>query len=777
MKKFLSLVLALVMTMSLVTISAGAKDFSDADAINYDEDVEVLTAIGVVDGYTDGAFKPGNALNRGQAAKIICNLILGPTTAADLSADTQLFPDVPVDHVFAGYISFCVEEGIISGYADGSFRPAAPLTSYAFMKMLLGALGYDAETEGYVGANWSINVAKRALNIGLAKGLDGDFNGIDTVTREEACLYAFNALKAKEVNYGDKSTIKVGDIEISTNAEVQEGDVFYTKYFKKLKDTAPNTDDFGRPATTWKYDGDKVGTYAKAADASYTTKVDSDTIYNDLGLANGITATVLKNGESDGTFALADNDEDTKIGDNGVLTEVFVTKNATTNEVASVKIVKIHTYIAQVDDIDTNEDDERVVVVDGMEYVTEEFAEDDYVLYTQETVGTDSIKSMVLVEKQTGELNKKVGSKYTIDGEVYGSSAEIEATTVKVGKDVDYFVDEYGYIIKIDPASTTVDVSNMALVLSADADRSAGWAKLAFSDGTAKEVDTVKNYGAGNSLDKNADGTGDTDAITLRTIVSYEVDEDGIYELTWAAEEAAANADDSKTVTKGNPMVGGVKTNNATQFVYIITDGTDVSYETYVGYKNIPSTDDNAADLTYYLNDNGVATLMFVQIDATDVNTTAADVTVIAYDADVSETDEGSNKKYYEYNAVVGGEVTTVKVAPGAWATIAAAGDFYAVEGLTYDSKGVGALGNPYALVSGGASTIKVDGESVIMDGTSYSYDEDTLAIVVDEGEIAVIDVEDIKELSATKTPYSSVDFQVDSDDAYVLDVVILVKA
>ena len=54
MKKFLALVLALVMTMSLVTISAGAKDFSDADAINYDEAVEVLTAIGVVDGYTDG---------------------------------------------------------------------------------------------------------------------------------------------------------------------------------------------------------------------------------------------------------------------------------------------------------------------------------------------------------------------------------------------------------------------------------------------------------------------------------------------------------------------------------------------------------------------------------------------------------------------------------------------------------------------------------------------------------------------------------------------------
>ena len=35
------------------------------------------------------------------------------------------------------------------------------------MKMLLGALGYDATYEGYTGGNWSINVAKQAIGIGL----------------------------------------------------------------------------------------------------------------------------------------------------------------------------------------------------------------------------------------------------------------------------------------------------------------------------------------------------------------------------------------------------------------------------------------------------------------------------------------------------------------------------------------------------------------------------------------------------------------------------------
>ena len=64
MKKFLSLVLALVMTMSLVTVSAGAKDFTDDSSIAYKEAVDVISGIGVVDGYSGGDFKPGEVLTR-----------------------------------------------------------------------------------------------------------------------------------------------------------------------------------------------------------------------------------------------------------------------------------------------------------------------------------------------------------------------------------------------------------------------------------------------------------------------------------------------------------------------------------------------------------------------------------------------------------------------------------------------------------------------------------------------------------------------------------------
>ena len=65
MKKFLSLVLALVMTMSLVTVSAGAKDFTDDSSITYKEAVDVMSAAKVIDGYAEGDFRPTNTLTPG----------------------------------------------------------------------------------------------------------------------------------------------------------------------------------------------------------------------------------------------------------------------------------------------------------------------------------------------------------------------------------------------------------------------------------------------------------------------------------------------------------------------------------------------------------------------------------------------------------------------------------------------------------------------------------------------------------------------------------------
>ena len=290
MKKFLSLVLALTMALSLVTVSAGAADFEDDGDITYQEAVNVIAGIGVVDGYSDGTFNPDGVLTRGAAAKIICNLILGPTTADALSASSAPYRDVPTTNTFAGYITYCSQQGIISGYSDGTFRPTDTLSGNAFMKMLLGALGYDSAKEGYTGANWTVNVIKQAVGIGLDDGND-DFVGSRAVTREEACLYAYNMLQATMVEYDSSNTIIVGDVQVTTSSsrsevennasrETVEDDgkmQFAERYFEDLE-AKDAVDEFGRPATNWDYDGEDLGTYAKEADATYVVGDDDLTV-------------------------------------------------------------------------------------------------------------------------------------------------------------------------------------------------------------------------------------------------------------------------------------------------------------------------------------------------------------------------------------------------------------------------------------------------------------------------------------------------------------------
>ena len=329
MKKFLSLVLTLAMALSMMMFAApvaGAKDFTDRSSITNDkmrEAADVISAIEVMDGYSDNSFRPQGTLTRQAAAKIICNLVLGPTTAKALPTTQNPFPDVPAGGEFSGYISYCADKGIINGYADGTFRPGDPLSGYAYLKMLLGALGFDAQIEQYVGANWRVNVAKQALGIGLADGLDAELDATRTVTREEASLYAFNMLQADLVSYGSKvsvttnggETVTVGSQQASAqewprNSSTRVNNIkadsyvqFAEQYFNKLVRTPDRTDAFGRPATRWDWKGVEIGTYhdtiakkSNGQDAVYYGNPKVNAIFNDLNMPGDDWAEFYVNG-------------------------------------------------------------------------------------------------------------------------------------------------------------------------------------------------------------------------------------------------------------------------------------------------------------------------------------------------------------------------------------------------------------------------------------------------------------------------------------------------
>ena len=705
MKKFLSLVLALVMTMSLVTVSAGAKDFTDSSKIQYAEAVDVMSAVKVIDGYTDGSFNPTATLTRGAAAKIICNLILGPTTAGALVADAAPYKDVPTNHTFAGYIAYCQKEGIISGYADGTFRPANSLTGYAFMKMLLGALGYDAEVEGYTGPNWSVNVAKRALNIGLADDLNGEFNGVKAVNREEACLYALNTLTADMVEYDAKTTVSTNGTTVviagskakemvnngNTDGKIFTKDgvmQFAEKYFDNLT-VKTGSDDFSRPANVWKVKAEEIGTYTNTPDASYTKKVEVGDIYKDLGLGSKIekkNVSVYVDGVANASqpaYAITKGDDANKYGDNGVLTEVFYDDDAET-----VTITEINTYIDSINKTvkATDKKDAYVVVtaegpvpVQGFdnEFETDEKFEDDaYVLYTY-SLSAKEIKSVELAKKVEGKVtvaensdtNNNDKKALTIDGTRYKAAKMIggeNLADVSVKQDYTIYVDSYGYMIYVEENE---EIGDYALILNIKG--GSDWylgnrVELLFTDGTTKIVTTDKDYAAKKGMTKNQ-------------IVTYKVNDGGEYTLKALDSTKTFAETDNTTFKMENDKAGiivktvgstntVVTANSASQFVVRDTNDTD-DYTAYTGIKNAPSitagTVANKADVDvyYYCKSGKMVTVMFIMTSAnTAVEDDSSNALFIAKGS-VSNLIHDNDGDYFTYSAVVNGEIKTVKVA------------------------------------------------------------------------------------------------------------------
>ena len=717
MKKFLSLVLALVMTMSLVTVSAGAKDFTDSTKIQYTEAVDVMSAVKVIDGYTDGSFNPSATLTRGAAAKIICNLILGPTTASALVADAAPYKDVPTNHTFAGYIAYCQKKGIISGYADGTFKPANSLTGYAFMKMLLGALGYKAEQEGYTGPNWSIQVAKRALNIGLDDDLVGEFNGVKAVNREEACLYAFNTLKATMVEYDKNSTVTVGNITIKEQSDAKEMAntaktetikddnkmQFAEKYFTDLKLNSNAHDDFARPANQWKVKAEEIGTYSLTPDATYTAKAKVSEIYKDLGLGSTVKkadVTVYVDGVEDASQPACDikkGDDKTKFGGNGVLTEVFYDDDADT-----ITITEVNTYVGTIAKSvkATSTKDAYVVVtpekpISGKapisaneEFETEaKFEDDAYVLYTY-SKDAQEIKSVALATKVEGTVtraendtdnDKNDAKALTIDGTKYKDSKYVageKLSSVSVKEDYTVYLDAYGYMIYVEENE---EIGNYALVLDTanKGDFVGKKAELLFTDGTTKVVTTEKDYSTV------------TNEIKDNRIVTYKVDADGVYTLREVDTKKASYTDldaaldmknDRASITitadntNGKLNKSTVTANSATVFVVRDTVDTD-DYTAYTGIKNAPTikttgaTDDakKAGVYLYCKSDNSkMVTVMFIIPGAkVDVSDESSDALYLS-NKSISNLIHDSDDDYYEFNAIVNGEIKTVKVADDA---------------------------------------------------------------------------------------------------------------
>lgn len=118
--------------------------FSFPDLNSSDDEFEAVMGLydlGIIEGYPDGSFQPDGVVNRAELLKLLVEGI-GITPDADVYRDC--FSDVS-DEWYAPYICYAKEQGWVSGYFDGSFKPANTVNKVEALKMLLMVNGYDLD--------------------------------------------------------------------------------------------------------------------------------------------------------------------------------------------------------------------------------------------------------------------------------------------------------------------------------------------------------------------------------------------------------------------------------------------------------------------------------------------------------------------------------------------------------------------------------------------------------------------------------------------------------
>ena len=240
LKRTLSLALASVMLVGMMSVGASAvnaSDFTDADEIVNKDAVSTMTALGIINGKEDGSyFDPTGTVTRAEMAKMLCVAINGGVDPVLGVKDTPTFTDIK-GHWAESYIEYCAANGIIAGRGNNKFDPTGTVSATEAAKMLLGVLGYSAEKSGLVGNDWAINTNVLANQNGLYKKLS-NLNANTLLTRDNAAQMIYNALDANMVelnaagNYTTSQYSYTGTESVVTGTE--------RVWVVKIKDSSVN---------------------------------------------------------------------------------------------------------------------------------------------------------------------------------------------------------------------------------------------------------------------------------------------------------------------------------------------------------------------------------------------------------------------------------------------------------------------------------------------------------------------------------------------------------
>lgn len=634
LKKVLALVLAFACAF---TMFAGAASYSDQADIKASTAVDMLSSLGVIQGYDDGSFKPNTTVTRAQMAKMIFTIMNGGNDNANAYASLPTaFTDLPTAAWAQGYVRYLQNTGIIAGKSATKFAPNDTVTGLEAAKMVLVAAGYNAQKAGLTGAAWAQNTMKYGQLNNLFEDVDTDLNA--ALPRQYAAQILYNALDMERVVWSND----IEDFKPAT--DVDDDKTIGGKYMDLVKTDAAQLLSVEKTSGKKTYEIE-LATAVKYGDGTHT-KTKFDKVPTDVADMIGLNVKVLvkakANGDTDvyGVYA----DDDSKVIATGTVGTLDTVKNESKkfkvdgteykaeDVLANIPVIypnvvtaatavnnldKIITakntypaYTLKAIDVNGNNKADRIVVVPT------DVKEVTYVGSSAATIGGKSYKfddadiydgiakddwAVVVSGDYTSSGDPIITKAATVSGKVAGvksgspDEVKIDGTWYKMTSsvstpDVDDEVTAAvvgNYVYDID--TTGASAKNVVFITAnkeAENNLSKDYtaeARAYFTDGTNKKI-TVDKLNGQDITDRTGTNSAKVTVVNVDTLANrlytYTTDKDGNYELKEIAASAGASSING-SITLSKNMAGFDTYNTTAKYYSNAKDGTTGTWTAY----------------------------------------------------------------------------------------------------------------------------------------------------------------------------------------------------
>ncbi len=685
----------------------------------FEEPVQILSALNIMVGDTDGKYRLDDTIIRSEAAKMAVHA-LGLENAAKNAMGQTNFNDVSADHWANGYINVANSQGLVVGDGDGSFRPNDPISYAEAMVIMVKATGYDAlvpDKGGY---------PTGYMNVGMSNGLGDniDCRMNEPISRGNVAYLTNNALTAdlmEQTGYGsnaryertDKTLLEEklnvtkarGQVEAIQNTSLTgesglgrdqiriDGEVYDTAYnmnnllgynveyyVKENKDgtrevilampiknqnskITVTSESFSR--ITEKNSHKAVEYFANENSARKSTaELSSDAVLIYNGKRAEMSDELLSIENQAGSITMLDTDKDSRYD------IVFVTKyeNIVVDSVTASNRI-IDKYGAPALKLD---DAVSYRLMKGANEINIEDLKEYDVLSVAASLDKEVYSITVTTDKTEGKVESSDRKSYTINGKRYEVAANYPYP-IPIGTTGVFYLDAQGRIAAVDTSSNLS--SNYAYLISAytDPNREISVFKLFTKEGEKEELeanDRVKVNGRAGVKAADAVGEFVHDGVTAKQLVTYTTNSDGkLNSITAAKDNTETGAADTEHFTKNYSLtdaqysaqlsrLGNVRIDGGTIVFNIPADSVDYS----ITDKSVFEDEQKYSAMVYDMTENYTAGVIVL----TGSEMTASAEAPIAVVRDVMS---GTNDKDEETDIITmlenGGETEMYAAAEG----------------------------------------------------------------------------------------------------------------